>query len=259
MRARAACLAVLVAAGVASGEPKPKPVDTKAFRDKLIVLQDQSGGSYIVANQRGSDPRVFYGTGKTVYEQIVMAKSWNEDSWSIHVMAPRAPQNRHASLVYKQDKTYSLFCGDTETGLTQVTGDKAKQILDKSAFMTTGLIHRAVVLARDDHGVYYYVDAVRDEYGGKGFRLFVGRKGGMKELPLLDIASDSSGQVFATKGGELKLDYRKTNDPDANDTAIWVRGDKREPLVVLDVLLNSPVIYGELGVYTFTGTVCDTM
>ena len=253
-------LAVLaVVTGVAHAEPKPKAVDIKPFRDKLIVLQDSSGGSYVVTMQRGSDPRVFYGTGKTLYEQIVLHPGWNDESWTLQVMAPRAAMNRNATIVYKQDKTYSLFCGDTESGLTQVTGDKAKAVLDKSAYMTTALIHRAVVLARDDHGVYYYVDAIRDIYGGKGFRLFVGRKGGMKQLPLIDIASDSDGQVFATKGGELKLVYRKSDDPDVNDTAFWIRGDKKEQLADLDVIINSPLIYGELGVYTFTGTVCDTM
>jgi len=259
MRARAACLAVLVAAGVASGEPKPKPVDIKPIRDKVIVLQDQSGGSYVVAVARGSDSRAFYGTGKTLYEQIPLHTSWNDESWTLQVMAPRAAQNRHATIVYKQDKTFSLFCGDAESGLTQVTGDKAKQILDKSTYMSTALVHRAIVLARDDHGIYYYVDALRDQYGGKGFRLFVGRKGGMKELPLIDIASDSEGQVFATKNGELKFVAYHGDDPNRTDTAIWVRGDKREPLVALDVLLNSPVIYSELGIYTFIGTVCDTM
>ncbi len=81
----------------------------------------------------------------------------------------------------------------------------------------------------------------------------------MKQLPIIDIATDTDGQVFATKAGELKIVTQKTDDPNDHDTAFWVRGDKKEELVDLDVDLNSPVIFGELGIYTFTSTVCDTM
>jgi hypothetical protein len=255
---RVLAVAVLLVGGVALAEPKPKAVDIKAYRDKLIVLQDASGGTYVVVSERDSDAHLFYGTGKTLYEQTVLNRGFNEDSWDVHVLAPRMDRGRNGSVIYKQDKTYSLFCSMAETGLTRITGDKAKAILDKSTFMTPALVHRAHVLARDDHGVYYYVDAIRDMYGGKGFRVFVGHKGAMKQMPLVDIATDSDGQVFATKTGELRLITRKTDDPEVNDTAYWARGDKREQLVVLDVLINSPIIYNELGIYSFTGTICDT-
>jgi hypothetical protein len=250
--------ALLLVGEVALAEPKPKAVDIKPYRDKLIVLQDANGGTYVVDTEREGDSHMFYGTGKTLYEQIVLGHSANEDAWDLHVLAPRMEKGRNASIVYKQDKTYSLFCAMAETGLTRITGDKAKAILDKSTFMSPALVHRAHLLARDDHGVYYYIDAIRDMYGGKGFRVFVGRKGAMKQLPLVDIASDSMGQVFATKTGEIRLVTRTSDDADASDKAFWARGDKKDELVVLDTLLNSPVIYNELGIYSFTGTVCDT-
>src|SRR5262249_49374203 len=151
----------------ALADPKPEPVDIKAYRDKLIVLQDAKGGTYVVMTQREGDAHAFYGTGKTLYEQYVGSRGFNEDAWNLGIWAPRVSRVRNASLVYRQDKTYALFCGDTEIGLTQLTGDKAKAVLEKSAFMSEALVRRAHTLARDDSGVYYYVDVLRQKYGGK--------------------------------------------------------------------------------------------
>ncbi len=247
---------VVLVGGVAFADPKPTAVDIKPYRDKLIVLVDASGGTYVVVTQREGDSHLFYGTGKTLYEQTELGKSFNEDSWDLHVFAPRVESSRNGSVAYKPDHTYSLWCGTREVGLTQVTGDKAKAVLDKDTFMSPALVRTPRLLARDDHGVYYYVDKLRERYGGKGYRVFVGRKGAMKELPLVDIASDTAGQVFATKTGELRLSVPKTEGELGE--AFWSRGDKKEPLIVLDEYQNSPVIYSELGVYTFTGTICET-
>lgn len=250
----AALLALPVAA---AAEPKPESVDIKAYRDKLIVLQDARGGTYVVMTQRGGDAHAFYGTGKTLYEQVIGSRSFNEDAWSFAMWAPRVAGSRNSSVVYRQDKTYALFCGDAETGLTQLTGDKAKAVLDKSAFLSPALVRRARLFARDDSGVYYLVDALLDRYGGKGFRVFVGKKGGMKQVPLTDIASDTAGEVFSTKSGDLRL-ATDQNDS-ANKSAVWIKGEKRTQLVVLDTTANSAVIYGELGVYSFVGTPCENL
>jgi len=251
MRARAWLAATMLVATVASADPKPTAVDIKAYKDKLIVLRDASGGTYVVDWEREGDSHVFYGTGKTLYEQISIGKSANGDAWDIRVLAPRVEETRNGSVGYKQDHTYSLWCGMVETGLTQITGDKAKAVLDKYQFMTTALVRKPHILARDDHGMYYYVDRLRE---GKGFRMFVGRKGAMKELPIIDISSDAAGEVFATKSGDLRITNRRGDSADA----LWSRGDKKEALIALDEFVNSPVIYGQLGIYQFTGTVCET-
>jgi hypothetical protein len=122
--------------------------------------------------------------------------------------------------------------------------------------MTTALIRRPYMLARDDSGVYYYVDVIRDQYGGNGYRVFVGKKGAMKQKPLTDIAKDTAGDVFATKTGDLRI----VRDVTENKTEIaWVKGGKRSPLVVLDTDANEPLIFKQLGVYAFTGNICDTL
>jgi hypothetical protein len=139
--------------------------------------------------------------------------------------------------------------------MSERTGDKAKAVLDKSTFMTSAMIRKPRMLARDDAGVYYYVDEIRTQYGGKGYRVFVGKKSAMKELPLTDIATDAAGDVFSTKTGDLRLVRRS----DVKDSALWVHGEKRTELFMLDTDANSAVIYKDFGIYGFVGTVCDDM
>lgn len=261
MRARGWSLAVLIALSTsAAAEPKPKPVDISAIRDQLIVLQDADGGVYIV--QPGRDGRVFYGAGgknKNVYEQIVIGRSSDgkAGSWDMAVWAPRVPKIQPGSVQRKADGSYQKSCGnEVHVPLTQLAADKAKAIVDKSAFMSTALTRTPYLLARDDAGVYYYVDVLRKEYGGKGYRVFIGKKGAMKAKPLTDIANDSAGDIFATKTGDLRI-VRDTSDD--KQTVQWVKGEKRVSLVTLDVDASSQLIFKDLGVYGFTGSICESM
>jgi hypothetical protein len=85
--------------------------------------------------------------------------------------------------------------------------------------------------------------------------VFVGKKGAMKELPLTDVASDSAGDVFATKTGDLRL----VGSRGSGAKVTWIRGGKRTELVWLDLDLNSRLIFRDLGIYKFTGTICDNI
>ncbi len=265
MRARAgSALAMIVAAIVALGartaaaEPKPKPVEIKDIRDKLLVFSDDDGAIYVALP--GRDGRLWYGLAKSkkLYEQIVTGRSsdGSTGAWDLAVWAPRVPELRPGSVYRDTDGTMYRYCGtDTKTVLTEITGDKAKAILDKFTFWSTAMIRRPHFLARDDMGVYYYVDVIRNEYGGKGYRVFVGKKGAMKQRPLTDIATDSAGDIFATKTGDLRI-VRDTSDSN-KATITWVKGAKRTPLSPLDTDINSVLIYKELGVYGFTGSICE--
>ena len=242
-------------ASTAVADPKPIPVDIKPFKDKLIVLQDAQGGTYAVLY--GDDKKIFFGTAKALYEQVVIGSSRNGDAWMIDAWVPRIPDMHPALIQYKDDKTYFKSCdGKDDAALTQLTGDKAKQILDKAQFLSTALVYRPHLLGRDDSGQYYYVDKLAKQYGGHGYRVWVGKKGGMKQLPLVNIASDSAGEVFSTKTGDLRL-VKENAEPRAN--ASWIRGEKRTQLVSLDLDANSVLIFRELGIYGFTGTLCDNL
>ncbi len=253
---------MLLASGIAvAGEPKPTAVDIKAFRDKLLVLEDVQGGTYVVLP--GSDSRMWYGTGKTLYEQIVVTRSANGQtgSWDVGVWAPRVPRTQPGSIQRNDDGAFFRWCGgESKLPLKQITADRAKTILDKSTFLTSALVRRPHLLARDDNGTYYYVDVVRQEYGGSGYRVFVGKKGAMKQLPLTDVATDDAGEVFATKTGNVRVVHdENVGDSDTKSVATFIKGDKRTQLVVLDVNRNSPLIFKDLGIYSFLGTICDDL
>ncbi len=242
-------------AATAAADPAPKPVDVKAMKAQGVVLQDAQGGVYVVF--RGDDPKVFYGpNSKAVYEQrIIGSSSDGEGRWEFNTWAPRKPGNGLASLEHKKDGSYHKSCGDTDdTGLTELTGEKAHAVLDKTPFLSMGIVRVPHLLARDDSGVYYYVDRIAKIYGGKGYRVFVGRKGALKQLPLVDVASDSAGDVFSTKSGDLRL---VRNNEDDKEKLTWVKGGKRTELVFLDTDVNSVVIFKDLGLYGFLGTLCD--
>ena len=245
---------VAVAPAIAAADgPKPRPVDIKPFRDKLIVLVDGAGGTYVV--KPGEDAQMFYGTGKTLYAQVVVGRGANEDGWNVDVWAPRAPSYQPGTI-YRRPGTgvFEKFCGgENKTGLTLVTGDKAKAVLDKSTFVSTAMFRAPHAFLRDDNGVYYYVDALRAEYGGKGYRVFVGKKGAMKQLPLSDVAIDSAGEVFATKSGDLRLVAGSA------PTATWVKGSKKVQLTTIDAERDEAIIFKDLGIYTFLGTICDDL
>jgi hypothetical protein len=84
--------------------------------------------------------------------------------------------------------------------------------------------------------------------------VYVGKKGAMKQMPLTDVASDSAGEVFSTRSGDLRL-VRQTDG--TKDSMTWVKGGKRLELVGLDTEVNSAVIFRDLGIYAFLGTLCD--
>ena len=242
-------------------DPKPTPVDIKPLRDKLQVFQDKTGGTYVVysALDGTGEATVFYGTGKTLYKQIVTGRSRNGDAWSVSTWAPRLEEIRPGSVARKEDGTFMKWCdGKDDAILTELTGDKAKAVLDKYTFLSPALVRRPHMFARDDTGVYYYVDRLDNDDGRKGFRVFVGKKGAMRQLSLVDVASDSAGQVFSTKTGDLRL-VRSARTDETKPSTRWVKGEKHTDLIPLDVDVNSPIIFKDLGIYKFTGTLCDNI
>ncbi|MEO6774099.1 MAG: hypothetical protein ABI467_13960 [Kofleriaceae bacterium] len=257
MRARAAIsvLCLTCAVAVAGGDPKPTAVDIKPIKDHLLAFEDPQGGTYVVLP--GSTPRVFFAAnGKQAYEQIIVTRSANGDAWSIGTWAPRISGMSPASIQRNEDGTFERWCGNVaHAKLEAVPADRAKLVIGKLQFLSSGITRRAHLLARDDAGVYYYVDEVAKAYGGQGYRVFVGKKGAMKQLPLTDVARDTGGEVYATKSGDVRF-VIDGSDP-KKDQASWIKGAKKVPLTILDPDANSRIIWAELGVYSFLGTPCD--
>lgn len=250
------CLALV--ASVADAGPRKKRkkkkddevVDVSAWKDKMLVYTDGEGGYFAVVP--GELEPFFYGDGKTMYQQRVFSGGRNPPKFDMRMWSPRVDNVADFSASDDpKEAAGTLTCGKDEFAITRVADAEARKILAKATFRPPLWKRQAHALSRDDRGTYYYVDKIRDELGGKGYRLFAGPKGAMKELPLVNIVSDSEGEIFASKRGELRfvLEPKK---------ATWIKGTRKTELTPVPVEDNVAMIYGELGVYEGSlGTPCD--
>ncbi|MGN6106294.1 MAG: hypothetical protein ACTHU0_14400 [Kofleriaceae bacterium] len=255
-----AVVPAVLAAATAHADPKPtkpKPVDAASVADKLEVYRDEAGQYYVSpkANAFGDQTNqwVFYGDGKSMYRQRVVGYGLTDGRYSWTLWSPRARQLTHAGLVLDGDKPY-VECRRSDDGrkmLTQLTANEAKALFQRATFLPELWQRQVRLVARNEDGVYYLVDQLREDYGGRGFRVFVGQKGAMKELPMTNVVSDTAGDIYATKAGELKI------IAEAGNKAYWKKGKTKEELVVLDPFDNRYMIYRELGIYGQLGVVCD--
>jgi hypothetical protein len=254
-------LALGAAAAVAGPRDEAKivgdKVDITPIRDALDVAHDGSG-HYIAAIPLGTRWELYYGDGKLFYRQRVFGGgsdgSQNTASWSF--WSPR--EENHGGLSYNNG-SWTVHCGDRsgkrkrETQLNSLSEAAAQKILATASFKTLPFKHTPHSLARDRRGIYYLVDRLID---GKGYRLFVGRRGTMVPYKLIDVVDDSEGQIFVTKKGELRLILDK-----GEASVTWSKGKQEMKLKEVPVPANRQLIYNDLGVYTTIrlGTPCDDL
>lgn len=227
--------------------------DISKIKQDLVVLTDDDGEYYAVSGTWTDEHGVFYGDGKTMHALRVFGGGADGTTGRIDFSfwSPRA--NGNASIGRTDKGEWQLYCGDELFALKKAPDAVARKLLDSAAFKQPLWKRQAQALARDDSGNYYYVDRMRDEYGGKAHRIFAGPKGGMKELPMVNVVSDSVGEIYATKRGELRF----ITD---NDSATWIKGASKTKLTKIPIEDNVRLIYGELGVYEGSlGTPCDDM
>ena len=248
---------VLALASTADAAPKkPKKddkVDIAAVKADLVVLTDDDGETYVMAGTWADEHYVFYGDGKTMYQQRIYGGGADGTTGRVDFSfwSPRA--NGNASIERTSKGDYKVHCGDEDFALKKAPDAVAKKVLDTAVFKKQLWKRQAQALARDDSGNYYFVDRLRDENGGKAHRIFAGPKGGMKLLPMTNVVSDSVGEIYATKRGELRF-------VTSTASATWIKGSAKTTLTIIPVEDNIRLIYGELGVYEGTlGTPCDEM
>ncbi len=238
---------------------QPKLIDAKPVLSKLLAFRDDVGGIYIVpapdAFKELDDAAawVFHGDAKSVYQQrIISSGSESGKHYSWGMWAPRA-KVWPGRLGPVQGK-FSVTCTEgTDRLLTQLKPDEAQALFSSVKFYAQLWQRQAKFLARDEDGTYYYVDELRKENGGNGFRVYVGLKGAMKQLPMLNVVSDSAGDIYATKSGQLKI------VADRGSVAYWIKRGKKRALTVLDVSDNRYLIYRDLGIYGTLGAICDDL
>ncbi len=234
----------------------PPVVDISSYRDKMIVLTDDEGVFFAVLPVPMDQRVLFIGDGVHMYEQRLGSGSSDptSDAWSIGTRASRVKWG--LAHLYRTEKRFYLDCGDDEGGrgaseLRQLPAEASTKLLTTATFHEPYWTRQARSLARDDAGTYYYVDQLDDAHGGEGFRVFIGKRGSMVEQKMKSLVTDSAGDIFSTKKGELRVVMN------ADSTATWIRGKKRTSLVVLPVEANLPLIYRDLGIYGFLGMACE--
>ncbi|MGE5183222.1 MAG: hypothetical protein ACM31C_14230 [Acidobacteriota bacterium] len=255
-----ACVPALASIVAFGNPPKPRPIDPAPAAGKLLVYRDELDHYYVVPKPGAFDKLddgdrwVFYGDAKGLYQQRVIGSSMDGANRGWTLWAPRAKGMTGASLDVKGDKaqlTCKLHDTDGSRKLVLLAGDEAATVFKKAKLYPVFWPREAHLLARDDDGVYYYVDNLREELGGNGYRVFVGMKGAMKELAMTNIVRDSSGEIFATRTGQLKLIAGKGR------SLYWIKGGKRSELTFVDILADRYLVYRELGIYGQLGAVCD--
>ncbi|CAN5807054.1 hypothetical protein BH11MYX2_BH11MYX2_17850 [soil metagenome] len=263
------------AAADTAKDPAPTKVELNPGKNDVVVLKDADGGIYVVAGGARGDSnghQVFYGKGKELYQQhnLHSSRDGSNGYWSVAVWTPRLSNFHDGSIDHGLDGTYLRNCwGEDDAVLTEVTGEKAQQILTKSEFLSPLFTRRVRQVGRDDTGLYYFVDEINGEKKGRGSRLLTGRKGALKQLPLTDVATDGAGESYTAKTGTFTVTFTNTlskegitaGEIETTATGTWVKGEHRTPVQMLDIRnqKNDVLVYKELGLYTTLGTICDNV
>jgi hypothetical protein len=286
---RLAVIAAAVAAAAVSvsslaiaddkGAPQPgKPIATAGVVDKLDVWHDDFGNFYVspkagaFASTDETEKWVFFGDKKGMYLQTVIGSSSGNGGSEWNLWSPRVKNMQTADLALAPTGA-TITCEFKDSKyvkrpLTLLDAAAAKAFVQRTTFYPRLWQRSAHFLARDDDGMYFFVDRWNDEHGGQGYRIFAGMKGQMKELVMVNVVSDSAGEIFATKGGDLKV-VTKTQSANNGRTdpltqeqaeefhAYWKKGDKKNELTVLPLAPNRYLMYRDLGIYGHLGVVCD--
>jgi hypothetical protein len=254
----------------AAAPPAPDPADVldgKALAGKLLLVTDGKG-HYLAAPPDLSDDAtrgtLYYSAdGKTFYQQRIPGfGSSGPGTFSLTFWEPRIDDGWRRSFDRKAGNLFEVQCEDRLSKLTQVPAAEAQTLLAAAQFLKPRWKYRAYALARDDAGKYFYVDVPREPEGSKAFRLYAGKKNELKPLKMVNVVSDSKGDIFATKSGELRLVIPREGEGGGDARVpVWIAGKKKTSLTWVPIEDNGKLVYTELGVYTgqSLGTPCDDL
>jgi hypothetical protein len=154
----------------------------------------------------------------------------------------------------EEKKTCAVRCGSRTIPFTWVESEKAQALVQKAKFEPNPQKYVPYALLRDQQGRYYLVERGFQPSEERSFRVSIGPKGNLQPQKMTDIVSDSEGEIFSTKKGELRLVLDKAAP------STWIENNKKKlELRSVPVSENLPLIYNELGVYSGArlGTPCD--
>jgi hypothetical protein len=247
---RTLVLLLLLSTGSAQADdaPIPPPWGQAKTLGQKMALEDarvciDAKGRVLAIHRNES---LYYGDARTLI-------SVNSDGSS--VFDPRQQKGAAYARFYESHDECEVECGTRVVKLPRVPEEKATALLLAAQYAPNPHQREPHALLRDDRGVYYFVDRGRAEGEEKNFRLYVGPKGAMVMQKMTNVVSDSAGDIFSTKSGDLRLliDREKASE--------WIQKRKRTPLRYLEPEENLHLIYAELGVYAGQrlGSPCDDL
>ncbi|MEM6532700.1 MAG: hypothetical protein AAF654_08745 [Myxococcota bacterium] len=225
----------------------------QSLPDTTRFLHDDAGN--VIAYDPKEPSFLLAGSEGALWLQSVRTSSRRNDER----LSARFWDPRFEGASFEMDNgVFHLSCGKKKIALKLFPEDVAKRM--RRAARTFGLRWQrsALLLARDNRGIYYYVDRIRDQEKRTGevedFRLFIGRKGRIAHVPLDDAIVDQAGAVFLTAKGRLVVERQ-------NDQKVirWFLGEAETPLVDVDLWSAASMVYRRLGAYGDQplGTACD--
>jgi hypothetical protein len=245
-----------VSAGAAAAawveEPEALP---RALRERLYVLTDDAGLYVALAPFQGIDTPLYAGTRDKLYRQRLVGGSQQGRLAFDRVFWEPRVSSGSQSLLAMRGGNATLTCGGRTIPLRVLGQGAARRLLAAAQLFAPPFRRVPQLLARDDEGAYFYVDAARDPASGgpaapPDYRLRYGRQGSLGTVAVAEAIADGGGLVIVTASGRLV---------DRGGAAEWVSGTGRLPLTSLDVRDSAPFIYGGSGPYAGArlGTPCD--
>lgn len=194
--------------------------------------------TFIARDEGGTRQMLYSGKGNTFYPIGELSDNTGVTRRDVNIGA------KHVA-VKRDGGTWSLECEEEVEPLEFLEGAARDSVLKSAKFESKPLWRREpYFLGRDTRGTYYYVDRFSEEFGGKRYRVFTGRRGQMKVSKLKAVVEDTEGTLFSTEAGDLRLVVHR---PDSKAT--WIRGRRKSDLTPVNVVSNAPLIYDELGAY----------
>lgn len=263
--AAALSAAVLCSAPAAQAVTEETVAMDAATREQLAFCTDGKAHVIAIAPHATLGHELFYGDGKRL-----VRVGWQPPARTVtgtSFLDPRKfragsnPDFRgldmrlYSEVEYDAEKkTCAVRCGEKTTALSVIEGAKAKDLAKSATFLPSPQKYKPHALARDNNGVYYYVERGAASQNERSFRLYVGTKGAMQLQKMTNVVSDSEGEIFATPNGSLRMVLDRKE-------SLWIENEKQRPLKVVPWDQNLAMIYNELGIYAGQrlGTPCDDL